>query len=135
MTAMTKPEKPDGTPAPVGGSARAETSTHVLVPGQWVEALRELARTTRVYQSVYLREVVAYLLERYREDAPPVEATPVPPMPEGETLVSVVFRITYTEMDDLRAISRRTRVRQSEYLREGIWAVLTKYKVAPEDAR
>lgn len=40
-------------------------STHVLVPEEQVEKLRELSRRTRIAQSEYLREAVEDLLSKY----------------------------------------------------------------------
>ncbi|MFY2558643.1 ribbon-helix-helix domain-containing protein [Corallococcus terminator] len=40
-------------------------STHVLVPEEQVQKLRELARRTRIHQSEYLREAVEDLLGKY----------------------------------------------------------------------
>ena len=40
-------------------------STHVLVPEEQVEKLRELSRRTRIAQSEYLREAVDDLLAQY----------------------------------------------------------------------
>lgn len=40
-------------------------STHVLVPEEQVEKLRELSRRTRIAQSEYLREAVDDLLTKY----------------------------------------------------------------------
>ncbi len=45
--------------------ANEAVSTHVLVPEQQVEKLRELSRRTRVAQSEYLREAVDDLLVKY----------------------------------------------------------------------
>lgn len=42
-----------------------EVATHVLVPMTVAERLRELAKTTRVTQSEYLREAVEDLLKKY----------------------------------------------------------------------
>jgi hypothetical protein len=42
-------------------------------------------------------------------------------------LVSLVFRISRSYLDALRGLSARTRVRQSEYLREAIEDLLAKY--------
>lgn len=116
---------------PVSTRPPPEVSTHVLVPDSWAEALRELSRTTRVSQADYLREVVAYLLETYAGQTPTLQPLPVPPATEGARRVSVVFRVAPADIEALRVLSKHTRVRQSEYLREGLWAVLTKYGAAP----
>lgn len=121
----------DSTPQEGGASAPAEVSTHVLVPQTWVQALRDFSRSTRITQSVYLRDVVVYVLETYAENAPVTSLPPASGPFEG-ALVSVVFRVAPSKLEDLRALSKRTRVRQSEYLREGIWALPTKHGVAPE---
>jgi predicted DNA-binding protein len=42
-------------------------------------------------------------------------------------LVSLVFRIPKNALDLLKGLSARTRVRQSEYLREAIEDLLSKY--------
>lgn len=44
-----------------------------------------------------------------------------------EKLVSLVFRIPRPVLRQLRELSARTRVRQSEYLREAIEDLLAKY--------
>ncbi|MBJ6765798.1 hypothetical protein DRW03_07250 [Corallococcus sp. H22C18031201] len=51
-------------------------STHVLVPEEQVQKLRELARRTRIHQSEYLREAVEDLLSKYGR---------MPERPEGES--------------------------------------------------
>lgn len=42
-------------------------------------------------------------------------------------LTSVVFRLTRDRLEALKALSRTTRIRQSEYLREAIADVLAKH--------
>jgi hypothetical protein len=42
-------------------------------------------------------------------------------------LTSVVFRLTRDRLEALKSLSRATRIRQSEYLREAIADVLTKH--------
>lgn len=42
-------------------------------------------------------------------------------------LVSLVFRIPKNALDMLKGLSAKTRVRQSEYLREAIEDLLAKY--------
>jgi hypothetical protein len=48
-------------------------STHVLVPEEQVQKLRELARRTRIHQSEYLREAVDDLLTKYGRATPKSE--------------------------------------------------------------
>ncbi|AEI67931.1 ribbon-helix-helix domain-containing protein [Corallococcus macrosporus] len=48
-------------------------STHVLVPEEQVQKLRELARRTRIHQSEYLREAVEDLLSKYGRGTPKEE--------------------------------------------------------------
>ena len=43
-------------------------------------------------------------------------------------LTSVVFRISREKLDALKGLSRGTRIRQSEYLREAISDLLNKYE-------
>jgi predicted DNA-binding protein len=43
-------------------------------------------------------------------------------------LTSLVFRIPRAKLEALRELSKRTRVRQSEYLREAIVDLLEKYE-------
>ncbi|ATB38486.1 MULTISPECIES: ribbon-helix-helix domain-containing protein [Cystobacter] len=43
-------------------------------------------------------------------------------------LTSVVFRLSREKLDALKELSRSTRIRQSEYLREAISDLLTKYE-------
>jgi predicted DNA-binding protein len=43
-------------------------------------------------------------------------------------LTSVVFRLNREKLDALKDLSKSTRIRQSEYLREAISDLLTKYE-------
>jgi predicted DNA-binding protein len=43
-------------------------------------------------------------------------------------LTSVVFRLNREKLDALKDLSKTTRIRQSEYLREAISDLLTKYE-------
>jgi predicted DNA-binding protein len=43
-------------------------------------------------------------------------------------LTSVVFRLSKDKLDTLKDLSRATRIRQSEYLREAISDLLEKYE-------
>lgn len=52
-------------PTPASAKERDVVSTHVLVPEEQVEKLRELSRRTRIAQSEYLREAVDDLLTKY----------------------------------------------------------------------
>lgn len=45
-------------------------------------------------------------------------------------LTSVVFRLSREKLEALKALSRATRIRQSEYLREAIADLLAKYEAA-----
>ena len=47
-------------------------------------------------------------------------------MPESH-LTSIVFRLNKDRLDTLKELSRSTRIRQSEYLREAISDLLGKY--------
>jgi hypothetical protein len=49
-------------------------------------------------------------------------------MPDAPRLVSVVFRVSRLKLDLIKGLSRTTRVRQSEYLREAISDLLEKYQ-------
>jgi predicted DNA-binding protein len=49
-------------------------------------------------------------------------------MNEGPRLTSVVFRLNREKLDQLKDLSRSTRVRQSEYLREAISDLIEKYE-------
>ena len=42
-------------------------------------------------------------------------------------LTSVVFRLSREKLEALKGLSRTTRIRQSEYLREAITDLLSKY--------
>ncbi len=53
-------------------------------------------------------------------------------MPTQSRLTSVVFRLTKERLEALKALSRTSRIRQSEYLREAIGDLLTKYDVPAE---
>ncbi|MCP3103471.1 ribbon-helix-helix domain-containing protein [Myxococcus sp. K15C18031901] len=67
------PLSPELSPSPVASEATVDArgpeadivSTHVLVPEEQVQKLRELARRTRIHQSEYLREAVEDLLGKY----------------------------------------------------------------------
>lgn len=48
-------------------------------------------------------------------------------MNENGRLTSVVFRLSRERLELLKGLSRETRVRQSEYLREAISDLLEKY--------
>lgn len=52
-------------------------------------------------------------------------------MSQMPRLQSVVFRLTRDKLDALKDLSRTTRIRQSEYLREAIADLLGKYDDAP----
>ena len=49
-------------------------------------------------------------------------------MPESSRLTSVVFRLQRQKLEALKDLSRATRIRQSEYLREAISDLLEKYE-------
>ena len=49
-------------------------------------------------------------------------------MSQQPRLTSVVFRLTREKLDALKDLSRATRIRQSEYLREAISDLLEKYE-------
>jgi predicted DNA-binding protein len=53
-------------------------------------------------------------------------------MPTQSRLTSVVFRLTKDRLEALKALSRTSRIRQSEYLREAIADLLSKYAVPAE---
>ena len=48
--------------------------------------------------------------------------------PNSPRLTSVVFRLNKEKLETLKELSRHTRVRQSEYLREAISDLLGKYE-------
>jgi predicted DNA-binding protein len=48
-------------------------------------------------------------------------------MSQGPRLQSIVFRLTRDKLEALKDLSRSTRIRQSEYLREAITDLLGKY--------
>jgi predicted DNA-binding protein len=49
-------------------------------------------------------------------------------MSETPRLTSVVFRLNREKLESLKELSRGTRIRQSEYLREAISDLLEKYE-------
>ena len=49
-------------------------------------------------------------------------------------LTSVVFRLNKDRLETLKELSKATRIRQSEYLREAISDLLEKYEERLEDA-
>jgi len=52
----------------------------------------------------------------------------VPHLDTHPRLTSVVFRLSREKLDALKDLSRSTRIRQSEYLREAISDLLAKYE-------
>jgi hypothetical protein len=48
-------------------------------------------------------------------------------MSDSPRLTSLVFRVNRDRLDALKDLSRETRIRQSEYLREAITDLLEKY--------
>ncbi len=56
---------PEAVPNPSDSDMGVTVSTHVLVPEDQANRLRELSRRTRVAQSEYLREAVDDLLGKY----------------------------------------------------------------------
>jgi predicted DNA-binding protein len=55
-------------------------------------------------------------------------------MNDNSRLTSVVFRLNRERLESLKELSRCTRIRQSEYLREAISDLLEKYDDNLEDA-
>lgn len=49
-------------------------------------------------------------------------------MSDTDRLTSLVFRLQANRLDALKELSRATRIRQSEYLREAITDLLDKYE-------
>ena len=49
-------------------------------------------------------------------------------MSDSPRLTSIVFRLNRDRLDALKELSRETRIRQSEYLREAIGDLLGKYE-------
>jgi hypothetical protein len=49
-------------------------------------------------------------------------------VPQASRLTSMVFRLPRHRLEALRELSRTTRIRQSEYLREAIADLLDKYE-------
>jgi len=49
-------------------------------------------------------------------------------MNETSRLTSVVFRLNRDRLDSLKELSKETRIRQSEYLREAISDLIEKYE-------
>lgn len=49
-------------------------------------------------------------------------------MSDTPRLTSIVFRLQRDRLDSLKELSRETRIRQSEYLREAINDLLGKYE-------
>lgn len=52
----------------------------------------------------------------------------VPHMDDSNRLTSVVFRLNRERLEALKELSKETRIRQSEYLREAIGDLLEKYE-------
>lgn len=108
-------------------------STHVMATPQDCERLRLLSRLTRITQAEYLREVARHVLDTYASPDLPDNALAafcfdaVKFRQESGPLKSIVFRLPPEDIEALKALSERTRVRRSEYLRVGLSAVLDKY--------
>lgn len=49
-------------------------------------------------------------------------------MSDSTRLISLVFRLQRRRLDALKGLSQKTRIRQSEYLREAISDLLKKYE-------
>jgi predicted DNA-binding protein len=49
-------------------------------------------------------------------------------MDDNNRLTSVVFRLNRSRLEALKELSKETRIRQSEYLREAISDLLEKYE-------
>jgi hypothetical protein len=65
-----------------------------------------------------------------------IESTPTPQHPvaaDEREVVSTHVLVEHDKVDLLRELSRRTRVAQSEYLREAVDDLLTKYHRLPEE--
>ncbi len=60
--------------------------------------------------------------------------TPMDP-PAPHRLTSMLIRLPPQLADQLRELSKKTRVRQSEYLREAVRDLLAKYAASPEPQR
>ena len=71
--APSSPVASETTPVDARGPDADIVSTHVLVPEEQVQKLRELARRTRIHQSEYLREAVDDLLGKYGRGTPTEE--------------------------------------------------------------
>jgi predicted DNA-binding protein len=100
-------------------------STQILVPRELVVRLRSLSHQTRVTQADYLREAIEDLLKKHAGRTEPVRG-------EGGdgyagVLDPVVFRIETDARRRLRELAGVTRVRVSEYVREGIADLLAKH--------
>lgn len=54
-------------------------------------------------------------------------------MHDGPRLTSVVFRLNRDKLESLKELSKSTRIRQSEYLREAISDLLDKYEEDLDD--
>ena len=100
---------------------------HVLVPGSYVAKLRQLAHNTRIHQSEYLREFINDLLAKHQNT---IAAGPGPVLPD-EPSANLVFRISPTMKTQLDALTEKTRIRQSEWLREALHYGLAKYGHLP----
>lgn len=99
-----------------------QITTHCLVPESMAQKLRLLSALTRIQQSVYLRDGVRDGLKKYgaRRGTALPRATKL-----TERMVSLTPRIPKAELDGLKELSERTRVRQSEWLRLFLQDVLS----------
>jgi predicted DNA-binding protein len=116
----------------VTNETETRCSTHVLVPRVLVGRLRLLSRETRVPQNAYLEEAVDDMLAHFEKESS--RSFQVPPPVNGQ-LESVVFRLEKRAMAQLKALVLRSRVPQSQYLREAVHALLVKYESRNREAR
>ena len=61
------------------------------------------------------------------------EGTPSPAVARKNEVVSTHVLVPEVQAEKLRELSRRTRIAQSEYLREAVDDLLEKYGCKPED--
>lgn len=128
---MTDTTQEGATAAPNTPADTAPTrkSTHVMLSATMLEGLDALVQRTRVRQSRLMREAVDDLLARYVNG---VRLSPLPRLPPLESTRSLVFRLDVSALESLRALAKRTRIAQSELVREAVADLLAKHAPHPE---
>lgn len=99
-----------------------QVATHVMVTVEMRSALRSLSSNVRCHQSVLLRDAVGDLLKKYESPRPSAMVAARDGWRDADR--SIVFRLKPAMLSAVQLLARRTRIRQSELLREAIGDLL-----------